>query len=393
MSKFIYYTPTRVTFAKGAELEVGTELKHFGATKVLIHYGSQRVVRTGLMKTVTDAISQAGIEYVKLGGVVPNPRLSTVYEGIELARKEKIDFILAVGGGSVIDSAKAIAVGLCYDGDVWDFFERKAAPTSAVSTGCILTIPAAGSEMSDGMVITKAEGGLKRDLARDFCICKFALLNPELTLTLPDDQTVNGVVDILMHTMERYFHPNEDLDITDSIAEGLLVSVMQSARTLKKDLLNMPARESIMWAGALAHNNLTGCGSGGGDWSTHQIEHEVSGMFDVAHGAGLSVVWPSWARYAMSNIPHRFTKFAHRVMKITPTGDDFADALAGIKAMEDFFREIGSPVNFRELLGREVTEAQIDEMAQKGTYYAKRTLGSARILETDDIAKILTAAK
>ncbi len=390
MSEFVYYTPTRVIFNTNAEFEVGRQLKSFGATKVLVHYGSDRVIKSGLMKIVTDAIAAEGIGFTLLGGVVPNPRLSKVYEGIDISRKEGVDFILAVGGGSVIDSAKAIAVGLCYNGDVWDFFERKGEPKDAMPMGCILTIPAAGSEMSSGMVITKEEGGLKRDLGADFCAAKFALLNAELTLTLPTSETVNGAVDILMHTMERYFHPMEEIDITDRIAEGLLISVMETARILQNDPKNIAARESIMWAGSLAHNGLTGCGSGGGDWSTHNIEHELSGMFDVAHGAGLSTVWASWARYALPCIPDRFAKFAHRVMGVVDSGDQIADGLAGIDEMEDFFNSIGSPTSYTELLGREVTSDEIDEMAEKCTNFGTRTIGSARVLEKNDIATILS---
>ncbi len=392
MTTFTYYTPTKVIFENDAEIKAGKMLKEYGAKKVLIHYGSERVIKTGLMKKVTDSMDAENIPYVFLGGVVPNPRITTVYEGIEIARKEGVDFILAVGGGSVIDSAKAIAVGIPFSGDVWDFFERKAFPTSATPIGCILTIPAAGSEMSDGMVITKEDGLLKRDLSSDYSACKFALLNPTLTLTLPEKETVNGVVDILMHTMERYFHPNGDFDINDSIAESLLKSVMRSARDLKKDPQNMAARESILWASSLAHNGLTGCGSGGGDWATHQIEHEVSGLFDVSHGAGLSTVWPSWARYVMDSIPHRFVKFATNVMDVIDTGDAKQTALLGIDAMERFFSEIGSPVTFKELIGKDATEEEIDIMAESGTYFGKRTLGSAKALKKEDIANILRGA-
>ncbi len=392
MTAFTYYTPTKVIFENDAEVNAGKMLKEFGAKKVLIHYGSERVIKTGLMKKVTDSMDAVNIPYVFLGGVVPNPRITTVYEGIEIARKEGVDFILAVGGGSVIDSAKAIAVGIPYSGDVWDFFERKAFPASATPIGCVLTIPAAGSEMSNGMVITKEDGLLKRDLSSDYSACTFALLNPTLTLTLPEKETVNGVVDILMHTMERYFHKMGDFDINDSIAESLLKSVMRSARELKKDSQNMPARESMLWASSLAHNGLTGCGSAGGDWATHQIEHEVSGLFDVSHGAGLSTVWPSWARYVVDSIPHRFVKFATNVMGVNNTGNEKEMALEGINSMEKFFEEIGSPVTIPELIGRPATDDEIDIMADSGTYFGKRIIGSAKELNKDAIASILCAA-
>ncbi len=388
MSAFVYYTPTRVIFEKGAQLQAGKQLKAFGAKKVLVHYGSDRLVKSGFIKTVTDTIQAEGIGYTLLGGAVPNPRLSKAQEGIELSRKEGVDFILAVGGGSVIDSAKCIALGLCYDGNVWDFFERTAVPENATPVGTILTLPAAGSEMSNGLVITNENGNLKRGFTSELCLAKFTLMNPELTLSLPTSETVNGIVDIMMHTMERYFHPMEDMDITDRIAEGLLLSMMDSARILYKDPQNMPARESVMWAGSLAHNSLTGCGSGGGDWSTHQMEHELSGMFDVAHGAGLSTIWPTWARYAIESNPHRFAKFAHRVMNIADSGNELSDGMAGIAAIEDFFSSIGSPINYSQLLGRRATAEEIEDMAEKSTFFGKRSLGSVRVLEKSDIIKI-----
>ncbi len=388
MSEFVYYTPTKVIFEKGAELQAGKQLKAFGATKVLVHYGSERLVKSGFLKTVTDNIQAEGIGYTLLGGAVPNPRLSKAQEGIELCRKEGVDFILAVGGGSVIDSAKCIALGLCYNGNVWDFFERTAVPENATPVGSILTLPAAGSEMSNGLVITNENGNLKRGFTSELCLAKFTLMNPELTLSLPTSETVNGIVDIMMHTMERYFHPMEDMDITDRIAEGLLLSMMDSARILSKDPQNMPARESVMWAGSLAHNSLTGCGSGGGDWSTHQMEHELSGMFDVAHGAGLSTVWATWARYAIESNPHRFARFAHRVMGIVNSGNELSDGMAGIAAMEEFFSSIGSPINYSQLLSRRPTSEEIEDMAEKSTFFGKRTLGTVRVLEKSDIIKV-----
>ncbi len=390
MSEFVYYAPTKVIFEQGAELQAGKQLKAFGATKVLVHYGSDRLVKSGFIKTVTDTIQAEGIDCVLLGGVVPNPRLSKAQEGIDLCRKEGVDFILAVGGGSVIDSSKCIALGLCYDGDVWNFFEKTATAEGGIPVASILTLPAAGSEMSDSFVITNEDGNLKRGCISEFCIAKFTLMNPDLTLTLPANETINGIVDIMMHTMERYFHPLKDMDITDRIAEGLLLSMMDNARILHKDPQNMAARESVMWAGSLAHNNLTGCGSGGGDWATHNIEHELSGMFDVSHGAGLSTVWATWARYAINSIPHRFAKFAHHVMGIADSGDELSDGMAGIDAMENFFNSIGSPISYSQLLGHGVSAEEVNEMAEKATFFGKRTLGTARVLEKNDIATILS---
>ncbi len=393
MNSFVYYTPTKVVFESGAETLAGRYVKEFGAKKVLVHYGSGSVERSGVLDRALKSIEAAGVEYVTLGGVVPNPRLSKVREGIALGRAEGVDFILAIGGGSVIDSSKAIALGLFDEGDVWDFFMSKRAPQGAIPVATILTLPAAGSEMSDSCVITNEEGMLKRYAGHDDCLCKFALMNPELTLTLPTLQTVNGCVDIMMHTMERYFNNTTNMDITDSIAEGLLKSVMRSALQLKENPQNLEARWNIMWAGSLAHNNLTSCGGDGGDWSTHDIEHELSGMFDVSHGAGLSTVWPSWARYVVDVIPQRFARFAVNVMGVTPTADDKQTALKGIEAMESFYTTIGTPISITQLISRPATVAEIDEMAEKATCVGRTSVGSVIKLVKEDVAKILTAAQ
>ncbi|MFI3167644.1 MAG: iron-containing alcohol dehydrogenase [Bacillota bacterium] len=394
MSNFVFLRPTKIVFENNAEEQTGAQLESFGAKKVLIHYGSERVIKTGLMKKITDSLDACNIEYLFLGGVVPNPRLSKVHEGVDICKSEGIDFILAVGGGSVIDSSKAMSLGAKYDGDVWDIFERKAVPTSALPIGCVLTIPAAGSEMSTGAVITKDEGMLKRDFGSDLMPCKFSILNPLLTHTLPKSETVNGIVDILMHTLERYFHSCEDFDITDSIAEGLLKSVMRNGTILMTDPGNAAARESIMWSATLSHNNLTGCGSGGGDWSTHNIEHELSGLFDVAHGAGLSSVWGSWARYVLDSNPHRLAKFAVNVMGVAPLATENETGLAGIVAMEEYFAGLGAPISITQLLGeKEVTDEEIDFMARSATHFETRTFGAMKKLGKDDIAKIYTMAR
>ncbi len=389
MSEFIYYAPTKVIFGADAELSIGSELNNMGVNKVLIHYGSERIVKSGLMAAVQQAIAAENIDFILLGGVVPNPRLSKIEEGIELVKAGKVDCILAIGGGSVIDSAKAIALGACYDGPCWDFFDGKAKPQKSLPVASILTIAAAGSEMSSSMVITNEDGNLKRGLRTDLSRCRFALINPQLMATLPPKQITNGIVDILMHTLERYFHAQPDLEITDRLAEGLMISVLNSARILQKDSQNTAALDSLIWAGSLSHNELTGCGSKGGDWATHQIEHEISGLFDVDHGAGLSVVWPSWARYVLAAIPHRFAQFAERVMGVPSSGNQEQDGLAGIKALEDFFAEINSPTKMNQLLTEQVTEEQIEEMAIKCTYFGKRSVGQARQLNKDDIAAIL----
>ncbi len=394
MKNFTYYTPTKVLFDENAENFAGEYLKSFGAKKVLLHYGSESAVKSGLLERVENSAKACGIETVKLGGVLPNPRLSLVYEGIKLCKEENIDFILAVGGGSVIDSTKAIALGVFNEGDVWDMFLGKTSPKGAMPFACVLTIAAAGSEMSDSCVISKEEGELKRSVGGECIICKFALMNPKLMLTLPKRQTVNGCVDILMHTMERYFNCCEvNLDITDRVAEAVLTSVMHNATILMENPNDIIARENIMWAGSLSHNSLTGCGTNGGDWATHNIEHELSGMFDVAHGAGLSSVWASWARFVVDIIPARFEKFAINVMKVSPKDSQKETALAGILAMENFFRSLESPVSLKELLGKEISDTEIVEMAEKATNHGKNTVGSTKPLTTEDIIAIYTAAK
>lgn len=364
---FAYYTPTKVVFGKGAEAQVGALVKEQGCKKVLIHYGGSSAVRSGLIGRIEAALADAGVAYVSLGGVVPNPRLSKVYEGIDLCRTEGVDFILAVGGGSTIDSAKAIAYGVANEGDVWDFYEHTRMAEACLPVGTVLTIAAAGSEMSCGSVITKDEGGVKRAYDDDLCRPRFAVMNPELTMTLPDYQTASGVCDILMHTMERYFNQQDNMEMTDGISEALLRNVMKYALVLRDDPKNYAARAEIMWAGSLSHNGLTGCGTGGGDWSSHMLEHELGGLFDVAHGAGLAAVWGSWARYVCKKAPHRFVKFAVNVMGVE-AGEEQATMEAGIAAMENFFRSIHMPINLREL-GVEPADEQIEHMA-KGCFAA-----------------------
>lgn len=394
MRNFEYYTPTRVIFGKDTHLQAGTLLKEQQCSRVLIHYGSKSAIASGLLQEITNALEEAGISYVTLGGVVPNPRLSKVYEGIDLCRRENIDFILAVGGGSVIDSAKAIGYGVANpETDVWNFFTRTASPKACLPIGVVLTIAASGSEMSGSCVITNEEGWLKRSSARStLCRPKFAILNPRLTYTLPQYQTESGCVDILMHTMERYFVNIETMEITDSISEALMQTVIYNARILMKEPGNYNARAEIMWAGSLSHNGLTGCGTAGGDWACHQMEHELGGMFDVAHGAGLAALWGSWARYVYKENPERFAQFATNVFEI-PCGTDFEKtALAGIEAMEDFFRSVKMPTNLHEL-GLEPTDEQIHELAFKCSFEDTRTIGVFQQLNMKDIEKIYTASR
>ena len=393
MLDFTYYTPTKVVFGKHAEEQVGRLTAEQGAKKALVHFGGQSAQKSGLLDRVVESLHAAGVETVLLGGVKPNPRLSLVYEGIDLCRKEGVDFLLAVGGGSVIDTAKAIGYGLANEGDVWDFYEKKRQLSACLPVGVVLTIAAAGSEMSDSSVITKEEGGLKRSVKSDLSRPRFAVMNPELTYTLPPYQTASGCTDILMHTMERYFTPRQGqgAEFTDGLAESLLRTVMASARVLRDDPLNYDARAHVMWAGSLSHNGLTGCGTLG-DWATHQLEHELGGMFDVAHGAGLAAMWGSWARYVYREDPARFARFARNVMGLCDVGSQEQTALAGIEAFEGFLRDIRMPVNLPQL-GLEVTDAQIDELAYKCTFMGKRTIGSFKVLGEEDIKAIYRMAR
>ena len=395
MNDFSYFAPTKVLFGRDAERRAGEMVKQFGGTKALLHYGGGSVKRSGLLDTVKASLEEAGIGYVELGGVVPNPRLSKVKEGLALCRAEGVDFLLAVGGGSVIDSCKAIGYGLCYDGDVWDFYAKKATPKAAVPVGSILTIAAAGSEMSDSSVISNDETGQKRGVSSDLCRCRFALMNPELTFTLPAYQTAAGCADIISHTMERYFSGPETVEPTDSMAEGLMRAVIDAAPRAVKNPRDYDARACIMWAGSLSHNNLTGSGRAGhgrvGDWACHQLEHELSGMFDVTHGAGLAALFGAWARYVMGEAPERFARFARNVMGVTEPDDEKA-AVAGIEAYESFLRGIGMPTNLREL-GLTLEDAQLDALAWNCSFENTRSIGSFRVLGLEDMKVIYRHAR
>ncbi len=390
MKDFVYYTPTRVVFGKESEEQVATLVQQFGGSRVLVHYGGGSARRSGLLDKALALLKRAGIHTVELGGVVPNPVLSMVRRGIELCRNEQVDFILAIGGGSVIDSAKAIAYGVCYDGDVWDLWAGKARPQACVPVGCMLTIPAAGSEMSSSCVITNDETPhpLKRGVNSDLCRCKFAIMNPERTFTLPPYQTAAGATDIMMHTMERYFCRFDDMPLTDALAEGLLRTVRDSAIEVLRNPTDYRHRAQIMWAGSLAHNDLTECGYEK-DFATHRLEHELSAMFGVTHGAGLAALWGSWARYVMPRHVNRFVQFAVNVMGVTC---DFADlertAMLGIEAMEQWYRQIGMPTSIVELLDRPVTDEEIATMVQTASRGGTITLGSIEALDTEAMTAI-----
>ena len=390
---FNFYAPTRVVFGKNAEMQIGDLVAQQNGHKVLVHYGGGSAERSGLLGVVREQLKSHGIPFVELGGVVPNPLLSKVQEGISLCRREQVDFILAVGGGSVIDSAKAIGYGSLYDGDVWDFWAGKAVPRACLPIGVVLTIPAAGSEMSSSCVITKDDGLIKRGINSDLCRCRFAVMNPERTYTLPPYQTAAGATDIMMHTMERYFSKYEDMTLTDAIAEALLRTVKDAALVVMEHPEDYRYRAQIMWAGSLAHNDLTECGTEK-DFATHRLEHELSALFGVTHGAGLAALWPSWARYVKDKHLSRFVQFAVNVMGIE---NDFAHpdetAEKGIRAIEDFYRKIGMPTSIHELLGREVTDDEIEVLVDKCSRGKTITIGAMEVLGADEMRAIYRLAK
>ena len=393
MENFAYYTPTKVVFGKDEEKNVGKLAKDFGAKKVLIHYGGGSAVRSGLIDKIKTSLTEENISFVELGGVKPNPRLSLIYEGIKLSKENSVDFILAIGGGSVIDSAKGIGYGIANPDieDVWDLYIGKKKTQKCAPIGVVLTIAAAGSEMSGGSVVTKEDEQLKRSYGCDNARPKFAIMNPELTYTLPKYQIACGVVDIMMHTMERYFSPVGNLELTDKIAEGLLRTMIKYGKLSLENPYNYEARAEIMWASSLAHNGLTGCG-GIGDWSTHQLEHDLGGVYDIAHGAGLSAVWGSWARYVYKENPKRFVQFAENVFGIEKIGTDEEVAIKGIEAMENFYKDIEMPISISET-GINLSDENVEMLAEKCSNNGTRYIGSFKKFFKEDMAKIYSMAK
>ncbi len=352
MDNFNFYSPTEFVFGKGRENECGDYVKKHGGSKVLIHYGGGSVVRSGLLDRVKKSLDNARIPFVELGGVMPNPRSGLVYEGIDLCKKEKVDFSLAVGGGSVIDSSKAIAAGMLYDGDFWDFYSGKPIE-KALPVGTILTIAAAGSEGSPDSVITKEKGMFKRGASGDAIRPKFSILNPELTQTLPPYQTAAGITDIMAHLHERYLTNTNEVEVTDRMIEGLLLTMIHEGPRVIEDPNNYEARANIMWAGTMAHNNSCGVGRSQ-DWNSHNIEHELSALYDCAHGAGLAVTMPAVFRYVYK---HNVIRFAQLAVRVWGCQMDFNNpeitALAGIDRLEEFLHGIGMPLSFKELGAKE----------------------------------------
>lgn len=391
MHSFSFYCPTKYIFGKEAQLNTPQEIKNFGGSRVLIVYGGKSAVKSGLLSQVEGLLSDAGLPYETIGGVKPNPRLSLAYEGIKKALAFGADFILAVGGGSVIDTAKAIAHGTASpDIDIWDFWLKKETVKKSLPVGCILTISAAGSESSDSSVLTKDEGNIKRGLNTDFNRPKFAIMNPELTFTLPPYQVACGVVDIMMHTMDRYFTPKTGNQLTDEIAEGLLRTVIKNGAIACKNPTDYEAMSELMWCGSISHNGLTGLG-GLNDFAPHQLGHELSGMFDVAHGASLATMWPSWARYAYQENPDRFSKFARNVWGID-AADPVGAALAGIDATVSYFKSIGMPTNFSELGIGVQPDSVIEELADRSVFNGQRTFGSFKVFGKREAYEVYSLA-
>ncbi len=342
MENFTFYSPTKFVFGKGTESEAGSLVKAFGGSKVLIHYGGGSVVRSGLLDRVKKSLDEAGVSYTELGGVKPNPRSGLVYEGIEICRQNDIDFILAVGGGSAIDSSKAIAAGTLYDGDFWDFYCGKPIER-ALPVGTVLTIAAAGSEGSGDSVITKEEGMYKRGAGSEAIRPRFSILNPELTTTLPPYQTACGITDIMAHLYERYLTNSKDVEVTDRLIEALLITMKNEGPKVIADPLDYQARANIMWAGTMAHTNSCGVGRSQ-DWNSHNIEHELSALYDCAHGAGLAVTMPVVFKYVMDHDKKRFEQAAQRVWGVETAEE-------GIEAFRSFLTSIGMPSTLGELGG------------------------------------------
>ena len=388
MNNFSFYSPTEFVFGKGTENACGKYVKKYGGSKVLIHYGSGSVVKSGLLERVENSLKAEGVEYVLLGGVQPNPRDTLIYKGIELCREENVDFILAVGGGSCIDSAKGIALGVPYDGDFWDFYGTGKHVEKALPLGTVLTIAAAGSEGSGASVVTKEEGMLKRDVGSDLLRAKFSVLNPELTQTLPAYQTACGATDIMAHVFERYFTNTPEVEVTDRLCEALLLTMIKETPRVIADPNNYEARANIMWAGTVAHNDIVGVGRSQ-DWNSHGIEHELSGLYDCAHGAGLAVIMPSWMEFVYKHNVMRFAQMAVRVWGCEMNFENpEATALEGIAAFRKFLHEIGMPINFAELGAK---EEDIPVLVEKFGLGEGKT-GGFVALSSEDIASIYQIA-
>ena len=388
MENFEFCNPTRIIFGRGSENKVGAEAAAY-SKKILLHFGGNSIKASGLYDRVTASLKAAGVDWIELSGVKPNPRLSLVHEGVKLCKQHGLGLVLAVGGGSVIDSAKAIAMGAVIDGDVWDFYLGKGAPQAALPIGTVLTLPAAGSEASTGTVITKEEGDLKRAVNSELIYPRFSILNPELAFTLPSFQVACGAMDISAHLMERYFTNVKNVAFTDRLIEGTLKTIIRQAPLILKNPQDYDAWSELMWAGTIAHNNLLNTGRIG-DWASHDIEHEISGIYDVAHGAGLAVVFPAWMKHVLHHDLDRFVQWAVRVWNVEmDVFNPEAVAREGIARMEAFFQSLGLATT---LSGMGIGADRIDEMADKCTDGDTRTVGNFVVLDRTAVAKILRLA-
>ena len=391
MNNFTYHAPTDVVFGRGVEEKTGEMAVKYGARKVLIVYGGGSVVRSGLLGRVEESLKKAGVSYVEFGGAKPNPPLAHAEEGVKLAVAENCNMMIAVGGGSSIDTAKAIAHGTANsDHSLWDIWSKKIPLEKSLPIGAVLTIPAAGSEMSDSAVLTNEELGKKGGINTEFNRCRFAIMNPELCYTLPKYQLAAGITDIMMHTMERYFIPGIKCDMTDEIAEGLLRTVIKNARIVMEDQENYDAMAEIMWANSLSHNNLTECGRGK-DFSVHKFGHALSAKYDVTHGASLSAVWGSWANYLYMNALDRFSQYARKVWGVTEMDDKLASE-EGIRLTVQFFKSIGMPTSLSEL-GVNPTDEEIHELALNATQNDNLKLSRIIPLTSKEAAEIYTNAR
>lgn len=393
MQNFEFYAPTRMIFGKDTHKEVGNIVKEYGFSRVLLHYGQGSVVKNGVFDEIMASLREAGIDVAVLGGAEPNPKISMVREGVRLAKEHVSELIIALGGGSVIDSAKLIAIGAVADVDPWMFSEHKAVPEGGLPVATILTLSASGSEMSASCVITNEENGLKRGFGTKLNRPLFSICNPCLTYTVNPYQTACGIVDIMMHTLERYFTVSKPFMISDEMAFGVLRTVMKAGKDALENPEDYEARANLMWAGSLSHNDLTGVGTEF-FMGCHQLEHEISGMFDsVAHGAGLSVIYPAWAKYVYRFNPSRFALLAVNVLGANPDGKtDEKLALEGIEILEEFFKSIGMPVRLSEL-GVDITDSAIEEMAEKCTFFGTRKLKDYKELGKEEIIEIYNLAK
>lgn len=386
MENFVFQNAAKIIFGKGTEKSAGAEIKKY-SNKVLLHYGEQSIKKYGLYERVVKSLTDAGIEFIELSGVQPNPLLSMVKKGIDLCRKNSIGFILAVGGGSVIDSAKAIAIGVPYEGDVWDIFMGKAKAQAAISLGVILTITAAGSESSIVSVILDEKTLMKKGYHNSLMLPKFAILNPELTYTLPAFQTACGSADMMSHIFERYFTQSNNNDLTDRLCEGALKTVIENTPVVLANPENYDARAELMWAGTLAHNGLLGTGRVE-DWGSHKVAHELGAVYGISHGAAIAISFPAWMKYVYKQNISRFKQFAFRVWGVDPYfGNDESIALEGIKKLEDFFKESGLPTTLEEL---NIGDDKFEEMALKEVQWGP--VGNFMKLQKEDLVNIFKLA-